>query len=59
VIEVKVKGKGVPVHSMKAYEGVEVSLHSFSTVALDVCELSASHPGGLTRTGGGESPGTP
>lgn len=54
--EVKVKGKVVPVHSVKAYGGVEVSLHSFSTVALDGCELSASHPGGLTN--GGKSPGT-
>jgi hypothetical protein len=52
VTELNVKGKGVPVHSMKAYGEVEVSLHSFSTVALDVCELSASHPGGLTKGGG-------
>jgi len=57
VREVKVKGKDVPVTSMKSYGAAEVSLHSFLTMALDGCELSASHPGGLIK--GGKSPGTP
>ena len=50
--EVEGKGKCVPGHSVKAVGGgIEVLLHSFSTVALDGCELSASHPTGLTEWG--------
>jgi hypothetical protein len=32
---VKNKGKGFPIHAMKAYKGVEVKLHSFLTLALE------------------------
>jgi hypothetical protein len=31
---VKNKGKGFPIHAMKAYRGVEVKFHSFLTSAL-------------------------
>jgi hypothetical protein len=53
LLEVKVKGKSccpcaLTEHNIKAYYGVEVSLHAFLTSALDGGEWSASRPGRFT-----------
>jgi hypothetical protein len=45
---VRKKGKVRPVYVTKAYGEVDVSLHSFLTLALDGDEYLASHPRGLT-----------
>jgi hypothetical protein len=53
-ISLKGKGKVVPVllltehHTMKAYGGVKVQLHTFFDLALDGDEWSASRPGHFT-----------
>jgi len=38
-----IKGKDVPVNTLKAYVGKELYLHSFLTSVLDAGEWSASH----------------
>jgi len=45
----------VPVHTMKAYSGVEVELHSFLNLALDGSQCSASCPGLFTPPTGLQS----
>jgi hypothetical protein len=40
--------KFAPFHAMKGYRGVEVQLHSFSTLALDEGQLSTSCSGRFT-----------
>ena len=49
-LSVKVKGIGVSLHAMKAYQGAQLKLHPLLTLALDVGELSASCPCFFTPT---------
>jgi hypothetical protein len=44
------KGKGVPVHAMKAYRGGETYFYSFLISAPDGCERSTSPSGRFTPT---------
>jgi len=40
---VKAKGTAVSAHAMKEYRTADIQLYPFLTLAVDRCELSASH----------------